>query len=435
MLDDVINNSDLEKYIATFQAGQILFLEGDDTQDLYILISGELDIIKGNMKISEITEKGAFFGEMSFLLGSRRTATTRARGDVKVICIPKEEITPFLRNFPNVAETVTKALAHRLDETSQILFGLKEFCDQLPDAVIMTNREGKILTWNTAAEKLYGRDWTQMQNKSVEEIYEEPHAYRLFLDEVESRYSVREQILKVRHPEKGIRYVSTSTTLLYDGQHNAQGVLSLGRDVTSVKKLERRYQRARIWVIPLFIVLLLFSAGVFFTYPHFLGARQNVDTQKKVLRDQLAKDHLLLKSLLTEPMRDNDREKTQALMKEFFDIQAARPPYNGLILIDDEKKVFDAYFRNDPTEGARMVGNSYGGIEFQGNSKSLHKVLVVYRASNDQPMGSKGLEMAFELKKDDRLMGWLIFQMDVDLLHREYGVDEKDLKKFHFEKS
>jgi len=435
MLDDVINNPDLKKYISTYQTGQILFLEGDDAQDLYLLVSGELDIIKGNMKISEITEKGALFGEMSFLLDSRRTATTRARGEVKVICIPKEEITSFLRNFPSVAETITKALAHRLDETSQILFGLKEFCDQLPDAVIMTNRDGKILTWNTAAEKLYGRDWSQMQNKSVEEIYEEPHAYRLFLEEVESRYSVREQILRVKHPEKGIRYVSTSTTLLYDGQHNTQGVLSLGRDVTSVKKLERRYQRARNWLIPSFILLLLFSAGAFFTYPHFLGGRQTVDARKKTLRDQLAKDHLLLKSLLTEPMMADDQGKTQALMKEFFDIQAALPPYTGLILIDDKKRVFDAYATTGHAEGAQMIGNSYGGIDFQGNSKSLHKVLVVYRANKDQPMGDKGLEMAFELKKGNQPLGWLIFQMDVGLLQREYGIDEKDLKNFHFEKS
>lgn len=435
MLDDVINHPDLSKYISIYQAGQIIFLEGDDAQDLYILVSGELDIIKGNMKISEITEKGAFFGEMSFLLDSRRTATARARGAVKVICIPKEGIRPFLRKFPSVAETITMALAHRLDETSQILFGLKEFCDQLPDAVIMTDRDGNILTWNTAAEKLYGRDWTQMQNKSVEEIYEEPHAYRLFLEEVASRYSVREQILKVRHPEKGIRYVSTSTTLLYDGQHNTQGVLSLGRDVTSVKKLERRYQRARNWLIPSFILLLLFSAVAFFTYPYFLGGRQTMDSRKKALRDQLAKDHLLLKSLLAEPMMNKERKKTHALMKEFFDIQTARQPYTGLILIDDEKKVFDALSADVSAQTLKMVGNSYEGIEFQGNSKSLHKVLVVYRVSKDQPMGEKGLEMAFEMKKNSRLLGWLVFQMNVDLLFREYNIDENDLKKFHFEKS
>lgn len=435
MLEDVINNPDLEKYILSYQPGHIIFLEGDDAQDLYLLVSGELDIIKGNIKISEITESGTLFGEMSFLLDSRRTATARARDDVKAICIPKDEISQFLRKFPSVAETITMALAHRLEETSQILFGLKEFCDQLPDAVILTNNEGKILTWNAAAEKLYGRNWSQMQNRSVEEIYEEPHAYRLFLEEVESRYSVREKILKVKHPELGTRFVSTSTTLLYDGQHNSQGVLSLGRDVTSVKKLERRYQRARNWLVPIVFLLLLLSTGVFFGYPHFFESSKTIDIKKKSLREQLAKDHLLLKSLLAEPMETSDRAKILAVIQEFFHIQDTSPPYTGILLLDREKKVLDAYSAETDAEIPEMIGNNYGGIEFQGSERSLHKVLIVYRASKNQPMGTKGVEMAFELKKGNLPMGWLVFQMDVDLLEREYGIDEEGLKKFLFEKS
>ena len=50
MLDEVINDPDLEKYISTFQAGETIFLEGDHSQDLYILVSGELDILKGKKK-------------------------------------------------------------------------------------------------------------------------------------------------------------------------------------------------------------------------------------------------------------------------------------------------------------------------------------------------------------------------------------------------
>ncbi|MBW2016265.1 MAG: cyclic nucleotide-binding domain-containing protein [Deltaproteobacteria bacterium] len=434
MLDEVVNHPALEKYITHYQAGHIIFLEGDDAQDLYILVSGELEIIKGNMKINEIKEKGALFGEMSFLLDSKRTATARARDDVTVICIPREEITQFLRDFPDAAETITKALARRLNETSQILFGLKEFCDQLPDAVILTDRDGKILTWNSAAEKLYGRDWTQMQNRNVEEIYEEPHAYRDFLEEVESRYSVREKILKVRHPEMGIRYVSTSTTLLYDGQHDCQGVLSLGRDVTSVKKLERRYQRARNLILPPLILLVLIGAGLFFGYPYLVDTQKTVDLKKSSLRDQIARDLLLLKSLLAEPMINGDREKTTAVMKEFFQIQSERSPYVGLVLLDPRKRVFDAYSPEKDFQASRMRGNSYAGIEFQGDDNSLHRVLVVYRVSKEHPMGRKGLELAFELTKEGRFLGWLVFQMDVELLKKNYGVDEEGLRNFRFKK-
>lgn len=434
MVDDLINNPALGKYITSFQAGHIIFLEGDDAQDLYILVSGELEIIKGNMKISEITERGSLFGEMSFLLDSRRTATAKAKGEVKAICIPKEEIGGFLRQFPSMAETITMALARRLNETSQILFGLKEFCDQLPDAVILTDRNGKVLTCNSAAEKLYGRECAQMQDHNIEEIYEEPHAYKHFLEEVESRFSVREKILKVRHPNLGTRLISTSTTLLYDGQHKCQGVLSLGRDVTLVKKLEQRYHRTRTWVLPPLLLLILLTLGLFFGYPYLPGAKQTIDLKKKALRDQVARDGLLLKSLLADPMRAGDREKTTAVMKEFFLIQTTATPYIGLVLLDPEKRVFDAFSPDKDSNISDMLGNSYTGIDFQGNDRSLHRILVVYRVSKDHPMGRKGLEIACEIQKGDRFLGWLIFQMDVDLLRESYGIDEAGLKKFQFEK-
>ena len=130
----------------------------------------------------------------------------------------------------------------------------------MPDAVILIDREGKIITWNTAAEKLYGRDWDQMRSRSVEDIYEEPQRYKDFLEEVQSRRAVREKVLKIRHPERGTLYIATSTTVLYDGHNNFQGVLSLGRDVTMVKTLERRYRRARNWFIPAVFLLGLLAS-------------------------------------------------------------------------------------------------------------------------------------------------------------------------------
>ena len=87
MLDTVIQNENLNKYIISFDKGKEIFLEGDDSQDLFVLVSGQLDILKGNKKIVEITEKGSLFGEMSFLLGEKRTATVKASNDVKTIRI------------------------------------------------------------------------------------------------------------------------------------------------------------------------------------------------------------------------------------------------------------------------------------------------------------------------------------------------------------
>jgi len=435
MLDYIVNNPNLDKYLIRFETGQVVFLEGDDSQDLFILVSGKVDILKGNKKIAEIRDEGAVFGEMSFLLGGIRTASVKAMSDVKAIRIPKDEIATFLNEFPGVVKEFARFLAKRLDETSQIVYGLKEVCDQLPDAVILTDKDGKIILWNATAEEVYGREENRMRYQAVETIYEDPAEYKTFLEKVISRNAVREKTLKVKHPQGGIRHISTSTTVLYDGQHNFQGVLSLGRDATSVAVLERRYRRARRWLVPSLILLLLFVAGAFFGYPYFSKGYQVMNMQKLELRDSLAVDLRLLRSLLVDPLEARDGEKTNEVLRGFFEGQEGGvTSYTGLVLLDKDKKVFDAYSIVPGFDSREMQGSSYGGINFEGSEGASYKVLTLYRAHKDHPMGYRGTEIAFKMLKDDQLLGWLVFQMDMDLLKRKYRLDEEGLKEFQFEK-
>jgi signal-transduction protein with cAMP-binding, CBS, and nucleotidyltransferase domain len=75
-IDEIISNPDLAKYLITFTSGQTIFLEGDDSQDLYILVAGQVEIFKGDMKIRDITEEGTVFGSKdksgSYLHSQRR---------------------------------------------------------------------------------------------------------------------------------------------------------------------------------------------------------------------------------------------------------------------------------------------------------------------------------------------------------------------------
>jgi hypothetical protein len=241
--------------------------------------------------------------------------------------------------------------------------------------------------------------------------------------------SVPERVLKIRHPEKGTRYVSTSTTLLHDSQDSIQNILWLGRDVTASHRLERRYRRARYWLMPSLALLVLLAATIILGYPYFSKGIQTVDLRKLELRNLLAKDYLLLKSLLIQTLDRGDRAKTTEILEEFFGLQVTkRCPYDGIVLLDRQRKVFDAYSIKPGFNAQAMIGTPYTGIDFQGSEKSLYRVLVLYRADKDHPMGRKGIEVAFELKEDDRTVGWLLFQMDVDCMKANFEVDEEGLK-------
>jgi PAS domain S-box-containing protein len=433
MLEDILKNTQANRYITPYEDGKAIFLEGDDTQDLFILVSGRLNVFKGNKKIAQITEKGALFGEMSFLLNAKRTATIKAEKDVKAIQIPKEDIPGFLQDFPEVAGEITRLLAKRLDETSRILYGLKEFCDQLPDAVIATDKEGKIITWNAAAEEVYGRSWQQMCNKSVEKIYEQPDTYRKLVKEIKKKRSIREKILSIRHPKTGDRFISTSSTLLLDDHDNFQGILSLGRDVTSITALEKKFRRTRSWLVPSLILLFILGMGTFLRHVYFPQKPRFSNIEQKQLENRLNKDYLLLKSMLIGPFEAGDRSKTNRLMKNFFtDHKADHLPYKGLVLLDKNKMVFDAYSQNIEAGISTMTDGNYAGIEFKGDENALQHTLTLYRVDKDHPMGKKCVEIAFNIDKNNHRIGWLIFQMDLNRLKTKYGIDATGFKPFNF---
>jgi PAS domain S-box-containing protein len=433
MLEEILKNTRVNRYITPYEDGKAIFLEGDDSQDLFILVSGQLNVFKGNKKIAQITEKGSLFGEMSYLLNAKRTATIKAEKNVEAIQIPKEDIPGFFQDFPEVAGEITKLLAKRLDETSRILYGLKEFCDQLPDAVIATDKEGKIITWNAAAEEVYGRSWQQMCNKSVEEIYERPEAYNKLLEDVKKKRSVREKILSIRHPKAGNRFISTSSTLLLDDYDNFKGILSLGRDVTSITTLEKKYRRTRYWLVPCLLLLFVLGTGAFFRHFYFSKKYRISSIDQQGLKNRLNNDYMLLKSMLIVPFEAGDRSKTNQLMKDFFNHhKTGQRPYWGLVLLDKNKMVFDAYSQNIEAETSTIADNNYSGIEFQGDKNDLQHTLVLYRADKDHPMGKKCVEIAFNLDKNNRRIGWLIFQMDLLRLKTNYGIDATGFKPFNF---
>lgn len=434
-IDEMLANPDLARYRTIFTAGQIIFLEGDDSQDLYILVAGQIEIFKGEKKIREITAAGSVFGEVSFFLGDKRTASVKAKNSVEVICIPKEEIILFLNEFPTAAREITRHLAQWLSETSQIIHGLKELCDQLPEAVILSDKTGKILMWNAAVEKLYGRDWSQMRSTHVADLYSQPQEYKDFLRKVQDQYSIKESIFEINHPQKGIRAVCTTFTVLYDGHHNFRGVLSLGRDVTAAKNLEKKYKRTFLGLISAVILIGLLTAAIFFGYPYFSKGHQSVTFRQQELRNHLAKDYVLLSTWLADRITTERNPEIDRIMQKFLDIQqTSAMPYTGLVLLDTDKKVLNAYSIEPDVAADQMVGSSYAAIDFQGDERSSHRVLTVYRTAKDHPMGKKGIEVAFALNKDDTFVGWLIFQLNMESLAKTDGINVRRLIELQFEK-
>src|SRR5712672_1986278 len=57
--------------------GDVLLVEKEKEGILYILIEGEIEVLKGDFQIATTSEPGAIFGEMSVLLDIPHTATVK----------------------------------------------------------------------------------------------------------------------------------------------------------------------------------------------------------------------------------------------------------------------------------------------------------------------------------------------------------------------
>lgn len=101
-----------------FKSGDFLAREGEMSKSIYILVQGRIGVYKGKMKVSEFTEKGVIFGEMSSILSEKRTASLRALEDSLVIDFDKG-IDYLIDEHPDIVKRILVSLAERLKKTTQ----------------------------------------------------------------------------------------------------------------------------------------------------------------------------------------------------------------------------------------------------------------------------------------------------------------------------
>jgi PAS domain S-box-containing protein len=432
---DIINQPDMQQYAKTFAPGESLFLQGDYSQDMYILISGTLEVYKGDKKIAELIEPGSTAGELSYLFGSKRTATIKALNDVETIKIPADQIKNILRKYPSIAHEMTLRLARRLEETNEIMHGLREFNDQLPDAIIMADKDRNILSWNQAAEKLHGRAWQQMKGYPLADLYHDSRAYEQFVTDVQSGNSLHEKELILKHPDGNKRFVSTSTTVLYDAHHNVEGFIFLSRDVTRMKDIEKKYKRIKRWLIPSIAFFCVAIISLFFTIPYFSRGNRILDYKKATFETRIIQDSQNLTDSIVSYLAVENFTAINGIMQIYFENE--NPEHfgiTGLAILDRNKKVKSAY-STKMRDKAAIIGSSYSGIKFNGDEEAAYKLLTLFRADKEHRMGAKGVEIAYEIRQENgELTNWLIFQLEMEHLDREYGIDTKILSRLDFQK-
>ena len=108
-----------------FQAGEIVFKEGDEGSTCYVVRSGRARAVREHPDGRSITlahfGPGDIFGEMAMLDGDRRSATVESIDETDAVAILSADMHRLLREYPDISVKLIAALGRRLRDTNDRL--------------------------------------------------------------------------------------------------------------------------------------------------------------------------------------------------------------------------------------------------------------------------------------------------------------------------
>lgn len=103
---------------AHYECGDTIFLEGDKGDCAYIIVSGEVEVVKtvnGHMEHVATLGEGDSFGEIALLREGPRTATVKCLTSVELTVLPREQF-KALESDRELGEKLNARMAQRLSE-------------------------------------------------------------------------------------------------------------------------------------------------------------------------------------------------------------------------------------------------------------------------------------------------------------------------------
>ncbi len=105
----------------TFKTGDVIIKEGDQGAGVFVIISGQVEVVGGAQKASPTVLNrlgpGDFFGEMALFEGFPRSATVRCLKDTECLAMTRWDFRAELNSHSEIAIAVIEAMARRLRKT------------------------------------------------------------------------------------------------------------------------------------------------------------------------------------------------------------------------------------------------------------------------------------------------------------------------------
>ncbi len=108
--------------VNTYVPGETVIQQGDEGSELFIVLSGELDVLverppREPEAVARLSA-GSLFGEMSLMTGERRSATVQALSECNLLVVRHAAFRSILAAAPELAEHISEVLAERQAQLS-----------------------------------------------------------------------------------------------------------------------------------------------------------------------------------------------------------------------------------------------------------------------------------------------------------------------------
>jgi CRP-like cAMP-binding protein len=126
---DVLTDAEIDAMtdhamLVQFDKGATLMHEDDSARSMFVIVSGEVEVTTGRRSQHVATlSAGDIVGEMSLLVGTRRTANVVARQPVEALEIGTHALAQALAASPDLAERFADMLDQRQSELDHLFGG------------------------------------------------------------------------------------------------------------------------------------------------------------------------------------------------------------------------------------------------------------------------------------------------------------------------
>jgi CRP-like cAMP-binding protein len=117
-----VTDSLLDRFARDYEAGTVLFREGEPGDFMYVIQSGEVEIRRtiGDVeRVLAVLPAGEFFGEMALINQVPRSATAVVRRPSRLLVIEARTFEAMIRGKTEIAVRMIKTLAARLSRANQ----------------------------------------------------------------------------------------------------------------------------------------------------------------------------------------------------------------------------------------------------------------------------------------------------------------------------